>query len=130
VAVEATRDHVADNARGEAAVETEEEVHRLERKVNPLPAKPYAPAPRTEQEIVAEQTLDVAQDLGIARRVQPMAPVVQPLPGRLEAPRVPAHRLLLLEHGDAGAVSPAELVRGADPGRSGAKHDDVGATHA
>src|SRR4029079_7829714 len=76
-------------------------------------------------EIVAEEALDVLEDVRRRGVVQAMAPVVEPLARPLEAPRVPAHDPSALDSRDARPPKAAQLIRRAAPRRAAAEDHDV-----
>src|SRR5207249_336228 len=92
----------------------------------PAPAEPEAPVARPVDEVIPEQGPDVAEHLGIARRVQAVTAVVHCLPGQLEAPRVAADGPASLDHRHADAAAPREPVGPAEAGGAGAQDDHVG----
>jgi hypothetical protein len=66
--------------------------------------------PRSIEEVASEETPDVLQDGGLARRVQAMAAVVQTLPAELEASCVTTNHLILFEHGHPCPTKAPQLI--------------------
>jgi len=99
-----------------------------QREGHPAAGEPQAAVAGTLLQIVAEQAAKIGEDVRRGGRVQPVAPVVHPDPGDLEAPRHPTDRAGSLEHdgGQAGAGGPP---CGGQPRRAGAEHDEINAGH-
>jgi hypothetical protein len=94
--------------------------------MDPATAQSDAAVSRPVEQIFAKQRSNIGQDLLVASRVKPVAPEVQALAGFHEATGIAARYSPLLEHLHVGAIQTPELVRRADPRRTGAQDGDPG----
>jgi hypothetical protein len=80
----------------------------------PAALKPDPPVAGPVEQVVAEQFPQVAQDLGVARRVQTVAAVVDPHSGEIETAGVAPNASTLLDNGDRGLALFRKLPSRAD----------------
>src|SRR4051812_44878117 len=81
--------------------------------MNPASAQADPPVAWTVQQVVAQERPDVLEHARIARWMQPMAAIVDPHAGKVEAPGDATDDRVALEHNYIRQPSFAELIRGA-----------------
>jgi hypothetical protein len=86
--------------------------------------------PMAIEEIVPHQLLDVSENGGVGRGVQPVATEVQPMTMPLEAPGVPPAYVRRLEHRHGGLPVSGELIGAASPRRPRPEDRDARLTRA
>ena len=101
------------------------EITGSEREADPTIAEPKPPGPGPSLEIGAEELPQLTEERWGGGRVETMRPVVDPLPGDLEAPRHAADSRSRFENGAAKAALRCPQG-GHEPGWPCPEHEHVG----
>ncbi len=117
--------HIRENAHRKALGKLQQQVQRLQGKVDPAALKKYAAVPGLIQQVVAQQVPQVFHDLRQCHGMQPVAAEIAMDSLEIEAAGIAADPVLLFEHRDAGDPFLDKLVSCADAGRAGAENHYV-----
>ena len=102
------------HAESEAAIQMEQEIERLQRKVQPASPKPDPAVALAARQVATQERDDVLENGGVAGVVQAMTAVIETEAVDAEAPGVAPNGLLLLEQRDGSPLGPGELIRSPD----------------
>ncbi len=123
-------EHIAERPKCKPSIEAHEEIHRLQRKMDPFPTEKNPAMPGPIDQIISEHRFDISEDVFVTGGMEAMTAVVEALSLEFEAARIPSDRVSLFEQCNAGSIQLPKSEGACHSRRSTAEYYHMGFSRA